>query len=212
MNSSATSSVRSAKPALELISLAKMAPDVAHRNLRALLLSSPDYFAKITSDSFKAVLRIQQNTAYESIGYVAYSPSLEQLQATIHLSDSTGYSEGDCASKEYVRFYLSYDGGLSWVDQGMSSINVCNMPGSKPLQEMVAIDISSARTLCFLERLPMVRTILSWNAPPPAEMPDWTQVWGDVLNAQIRLEHTAEPSLHPGFDCWLNPEPGCSAC
>ena len=212
MNLSAMPSTRSSKPALELISLARMAPDLAHRNLRALLLANPNYFGKITSNSFKAVLRIQQNTAYESIGYVAYSPSLEQLQATIHISESTGYSDADCVSKEYVRFYLSYDEGNSWLDQGMSSINVCNTQGPKPQQEMVAVGISSALTLCFLERLPVVRTILSWNAPPPADMPDWTPVWGDVLDAQIRLEQTQEPSLHSGFDCWLNPEPDCSAC
>jgi hypothetical protein len=205
-------SARSSKPALELISLAKMAPDLAHRNLRALLLGNPNYFGKITSSSFKAVLRIQQNTAYESIGYVAYVPSLEQLQATIHISESTGYSDADCVSKEYVRFYLSYDDGQSWLDQGMSSINVCNTQGPKPQQEMVAVDISSALTLCFLERLPVVRTILSWNAPPPADMPDWTPVWGDVLDAQIRLEQKQELSLHSGFDCWLNPETDFSAC
>jgi hypothetical protein len=212
MNSSLAFSARSAKPALELISLAKMAPDMAHRNLRALLLASPDYFGKITSNSFKAVLRIQQNTAYESIGYVTYCHSLEQLQATIHINDCTGYSDSGSASNEYVRFYLSYDDGSSWHDQGLSSISVCNFPGPKPQQETVAIGISPVRTLCFLERLPLVRTILSWNAPPPTDMPDWTPVWGDVLNAQIRHEQTEEISLRPGFDCWLRPEPGYPAC
>jgi hypothetical protein len=212
MNSSVTFSARSAKPALELISLAKMAPDMAHRNLRALLLANPNYFGKITSNSFKAVLRIQQNTAYESIGYVTYCHSLEQLQATIHINECTGYSNVDCASKEYVRFYLSYESGLSWHDQGLNSIDVCNIPGPKPQQETVAIGINSARTLCFLERLPLVRTILSWNAPPPADTPDWTPVWGDVLNAQICLEQTEEISLQPGFDCWLRSESGYPSC
>jgi hypothetical protein len=209
MNSLAMSSARSAKPALELITLATLAPDLAHRNLRALLLSNPDYFGKITSSSFKAVLRIQQNTAYESIGYVTYCQKLEQLQATINISDCSGYSEGDCASKEFVRFYLSHDGGSTWLDQGMSSINVCNMAGPKPQQETVEVSLCPALTLCFLERLPLVRTILSWNAPPPADMPDWLPVWGDVLNAQIQIEET--DSLHPGFDCWLKPETNCSA-
>lgn len=211
MNSSATSIARSAKPALELISLARMAPDIAHRNLRALLLNNPDYFGKITSNSFKAVLRIQQNTAYESIGYVAYCHEFEQLQATIHISDCTGYSDADCVSKEYVRFYLSYDGGTSWIDQGMSSISVCNMSGPKPQQETIAVGIGSASTLCSLERLHMVRTILSWNAPPPADSPDWTPVWGDVLDAQLHLERAEDVSMHTGFDCWLRPETGCPA-
>ena len=211
MNSSATMFARSEKPAFELISLATMAPDLARRNLRSLLLANPDYFGRITSSSFKAVLRIQQDTRYESIGYVAYSPSIELLQATIHLSECTGYSGAARASKEYVRFYLSYDGGSTWRDQGMSSINVRNMPGPKPQQEMVAVGISPALTLCFLERLPIVRTILSWNVPPPADMPDWTPVWGDVMNAQICLEPTEDVLVQPFFDCWLKPELGCSA-
>jgi hypothetical protein len=211
MNSSAITSARSAKPALELISLATLAPELAHRNLRSLLLANPDYFGRITSNAFKAVLRIEQNTVYESIGYVAYSPSLDQLQATIHISESSGYSDANCLSKEYVRFYLSYDGGSSWLDQGLNSVSVCNTPGPKPLQEMVAVGISPALTLCFLERPPVVRTILSWNAPPPADMPNWIPAWGDVLNAQIRLEQAEELSLHPGFDCWLEPQTRCSA-
>ena len=147
MNSSELFVARSTKPALELISLATMAPELARRNLRSLLLVDPNYFGKITSNSFKAVLRIQQDTMYESIGYVGYSPCLEQLQATIHISESTGYSDADCISKEYARFYLSYDGGLSWLDQGLSSITVCNMRGPKPLQETLSVGLSPALTL-----------------------------------------------------------------
>ncbi len=131
MNSSEIFAARSAKPALELISLATMAPELARRNLRSLLLTNPDYFGRITSNSFKAVLRIQQDTMYESIGYVGYSPRLEQLQATIHISESTGYSDADCISKEYVRFYLSYDGGMSWLDQGLSSMNCMQHAGTE---------------------------------------------------------------------------------
>jgi hypothetical protein len=211
MNSSTNWTARPGKPALKLISLATMAPELAHKNLRSLLLANPDYFDRITTDSFKAVLRIQQDTTYESIGYVSYSPSLEQLQTTIHINQNSGYSEADCISKEYVRFYLSYDGGLMWHDQGVSLIGVCNLAEPLPQQEIVAVPITTAATLCFLERLPLVRTILSWNTPPPANMPDWIPVWGDVLNSKIQLEEMQERSLHPGLEGFSNPEAGCSA-
>jgi hypothetical protein len=212
MNSSPISITRSAKPALELISLATMSPELARQSLRALLMFNPNYFAKITSDSFKAVLRIQQDTTYESIGYVGYSPNLEQLQATIHLSQSSGYSHSDGGSKEYVRFYLSYDRGLSWLDQGLSAINVWDTTGPMPRQDTVSVGITPALTFYFLDRLPVVRTILSWNAPPPADSPEWIPVWGDVLNAQICLEEMDEIPLHRGLEGFSNPETGCAAC
>jgi hypothetical protein len=185
MNSSGIS----AKPALELISLARMAPELARQNLRALLIANPDYFGRITSDSFKVVLRIQQDTTYESIGYVTYNPKEEQVQATIQINQRTGYSDAYCASKEFMRFFLSLDGGSSWLDLGLSSIDARNTPGPKPLQKTLSLGLKPIRTLCITDRLlPVVRTVLSWNTPPPAEMPQWTPVWGDVLNSRIRFE------------------------
>jgi hypothetical protein len=211
MNKSTVSAGSASKPALELISLARMAPEVARKNLRALLIANPDYFDRVTSNSFKAVLRIQQDTTYESIGYVTYNLSAEQLQATIHLNQQTGYSDGNCISKEHVRFYLSLDGGASWLDQGLSSIGVCDMPGPKPLQQRLSIGLSPVMTVCIPHPLPVVRTILSWNTPPPGETPEWIPVWGDVLNARIRFERTEAIELHPGLDGIGGPEAGFAA-
>jgi hypothetical protein len=178
-----------------------MAPELARRNLRAQLMVNPDYFGRITSNSFKAVLLIEQDTTYESIGYVTYSPCDGQLQTTIHINQKAGYSDVGYASKEYVRFFLSLNGGVSWLDQGLSTIIVCNAPGPKPVQLKLSIDLSPVMTLCVPGQLsPMVRTILSWNTPPPAEMPEWIPVWGDVLNAQIRFEGMEAIESHPGLD------------
>lgn len=196
--SEARSTARSPRPALELISLAKMPPELARRNLRVLLMANPDHFGKITDDSFKAVLRIQQDTAYESIGYVAYSPRLEQLQATININQCTGYSDscGGFNSREYVRFYLSYDDS-TWLDQGMCAIDAYNVPGPKPLQQTVTVGIGPALTFCFLKKLPSMRAILSWNSPPPPDTPHWTPVWGDVLSGQVEFDELNPIPLHP---------------
>jgi hypothetical protein len=190
MNSPVVSNIRSTKPALELISLATMTPEAARQSLRALLLSNPDYFGKITNNSFKVVLGIQRDTAYESIGHVCFDMDLEQLQATIHMNGDDGYSDEVCkgGSTEHVRFYLSYDGGSSWLDVGVNSFNVCNRPGTRPRQEAVAVGVNSTLAVSILDRLPVVRAILSWNVPPPKDMPEWVPVWGDVLDARIDLE------------------------
>src|ERR1019366_3498218 len=103
----------------EPISIGKMPPEVARQNFHALLLANPNFFGNIAESPFKPVLSILGNTEYESIGCVGYNPQLEQLRATINIKQTGGYSGGICStgSEEYVRFYLSYDGGSTWQDQ-----------------------------------------------------------------------------------------------
>jgi hypothetical protein len=182
-------SFRSVQPATELIALALLAPDVARLNLRALLLSNPDYFGKITGSTFKAVLKIERDTTFESIAGIHYSPQDETLQATIHLNRSIGYSGANCgnASQEFARFYLSYDEGSTWKDQGLQAVNVYDIKGPKPSRFTVTSDIHPARTFCFMKNLPTVRVILSWNFAPPADAPDWAPVWGEVLDRKVEI-------------------------
>jgi len=179
----------SARPALELISLAKLSPEVARQNLRALLLANPNYFGNVTGSSFKAVLHIQEDTTYERLGGFGYSPELKQLRAAITINQTEGYSGTLRAhgSEEYVRFYLSSDGGTTWQDQGMTAVKVFDAPGPKPVEHAVALEIDPEEEIS-LQNLPKVRAILSWNWAPPPDAPHWTPVWGNVLDAQIRIE------------------------
>ena len=181
--------VQSAQPALELISLARLTPEHARHNLRTLLLANPNYFGKITGSSFKAVLKIQEDTTYESISCVSYNSQFEQLQATVSINQNIGYSSPECryGSDEHVRFYLSYDDGSTWLDRGLRTVNVYDMRCRKPLEYRVSVGIGPAQTFCFMQNPPLVRAILSWNSPPPAEMPEWTPVWGNVLEIQIQI-------------------------
>lgn len=187
MNPSEISNAQSAKPALELISLATMPLEMARQNIRALLLANPDYFGKITNTAFKAVLGIQQDVTYESIGFVHYSPALRQLQVTIHMCEENGYSDDNlmCGSKEYVRFYLSIDGGVSWTGQGLGSIDVANQRGRKPQQRTLRVDADLPLAESDQDPMPVLRTILSWNVPPPEDMPEWIPLWGDVQDARL---------------------------
>ncbi|HEX4756618.1 MAG TPA: hypothetical protein VH308_01510 [Terracidiphilus sp.] len=181
--------VQSAQPALELISLARLSPEHARHNLRTLLLANPNYFGKITGNSFKAVLKIQQETTYESLACVRYNPRFEQLQATVSINQNIGYSSAQCryGSDEHVRFYLSYDGGSTWKDQGLRTVNVYDTRGRKPAEYRVSVGIGPAQTFCFMQKPPLVRAILSWNSPPPADTPEWAPVWGNVIEAQIQI-------------------------
>lgn len=192
------SAVQSTRPALDLIELARLSADTARANLRALLLKNPNYFGRITGSSFKAVLGIQEDTTYECLNWVGYNPQNEVLEAVITLNQREGYSGKSRVhgSVEYLRFYLSFDGGSSWQDQELRAARVFDAPGSESRDHLLTAKISPAQTFCFMRRLPRVRAILSWNAAPPPDAPEWTPVWGNVTEAQIRLDEFSGASLN----------------
>ena len=188
-----------AQPALELISLARLSPDLARHNLRALLLADPHHFGNITANSLKAVLNIQRDTTFESLARVGYDPQLEQLYATLYIKQSRGYSCNVSArgSEEYVRFYVTCDGGATWQDQGLRTVRVFDMPGQKPLEYPVTLQINPTNEFFPVENLARVRAILSWNSPPPAGTPHWTPLWGNVVDTEIEVDDFERNTLTP---------------
>jgi hypothetical protein len=180
----------STQPALELIALAQLSPDQARQRLRTLLLANPNYFGKVPPSSFMAVLKIQEDTTYECISKVGYDSQSEQLIASIEIKQAFGYT-GDAfihGSEESVRFYLSFDGGSSWLDQGMRSLTVFDVRSPRPLAQRVTLEVISAEDLCSQKTLPKIRAILSWNSPPPAGAPNWTPVWGNVVESDLQFD------------------------
>ena len=182
----------SLQPALELIYLATLQPEEASRNLRHLLLANPNYFANLPENSFKVVLNIHDDTRYESLGRISYIPLLGQLYASIKLNKDHGYSflVGEPNSREYVRFYLSYDRGTTWYDQGLTAINVSDEPGARPRIHLVTRQISMPEGAQNTGDTPIVRATLSWNTPPPSDVPDWTPLWGNVVETEIQPVET----------------------
>ena len=180
----------STKPALELIALAQLSPQLACQRLRALLLVNPNYFRNVPPSSFKAVLNIQEDTTYESLSNVTYDPLFQTLRAAITMKQPNGYSDNalNNGSEEFVRFYVSYDGGLRWLDQGMRLVNVFDAQALRPRTFDVTQQIIPLDELSIPGVLPKVRAILSWNAPPPTLAPDWKPVWGNVVECSIRMQ------------------------
>lgn len=179
----------SLQPALELIYLATLEPKQASKSLRKLLLNNPNYFAHLTENSFKVVLNINGDTNYESLGCVRYIPLLDRVYASINIKQDTGYSfcVGTRISGEYVRFYLSYDRGVTWHDKGMSAVNVVDEPGEKPRMYLVTRKIHMRGDDACAGDVALVRAILSWNSPPPPDAPQWTPLWGNVAETSIQL-------------------------
>lgn len=181
-------STPSLQPALELIYLATLEPEQASECLRKLLLHNPNYFSNLAENSFRIVLNLNGDTAYESLGCVRYIPLLDQVYASINLKRDIGYSFhlGQPNSREYVRFYLSFDRGLTWLDKGISVVNVVDQPGEKSRLHLVTKKIDLLKDYAGAEVV-MVRAILSWNSIPPSDAPEWSPLWGNVAETQIRI-------------------------
>jgi len=155
---------------------------------RSLILQNPNFFGNLKGSAFKAVKSIASNTTYEELKCVGFQPQLNRLEAVVWVKQAAGYSGGICTagSPEYVRFWLSFDDGATWQDQGMESFTAYDIPGDQPLEYAVSLAITPRRRLCFRENLPLVRAILSWSAPPTD--PLTPPVWGNVLDTRIQIE------------------------
>ena len=161
---------------------------------RALLLTNPNYFGNLKNSKLEAVNKIVGNITYEELKCVGYQPQQQKLEAVVHVYQKNGYETDICGigTPEYVRFYLSYDDGNSWVDQGLTSFQSYNIPegteGAKYLEYAVSLKVDPKRKFCFQNPIIKVRAILSWNAIPPTNQANWLPVWGNVIEEQIFVE------------------------
>ena len=161
---------------------------------KTLLLANPNYFGTLEDFPLDPVVPISGNTYYEELACVGYHPQREQLEGVVYVYNPTGYGTDICGlgTPEFVRFYLSFDNGATWQDQGMTSFQAYNIPegtdGSKFLEYAVSLKVDPPRKFCFVENVIRVRAILSWNDPPPANQPNWPPVWGNVREVPILVE------------------------
>lgn len=164
--------------------------EMERQQFRSLLVSNPNYFGNLEGSDFQAVSNISGNTTYETLKCVGLYPEFDLLEAIVYINQTAGYGGDLCSNgtTEYVRFYLSYDDGATWEDQGVTGFKAQDIPGPKPLEYAVQLKISPKKYLCFKENLPKVRAILSWEIEPPANSPNWTPVWGNHLDGRVQID------------------------
>lgn len=177
----------------EAVATGKRVP-MERAHFRALLLSNPNYFGNLPVSEFTPVSPIQSNKTYEEIGCVGFQPQAKRLDAVVYVKEPFGYGGGICTNgtQEHVRFYISFDNGVSWIDQGYASFNVYDVPqgtaGPKRLEYAVSVPCGPKQKLCFLPSTIRARAILSWNQIPPPNQPNWIPVWGEVHNTNIQID------------------------
>jgi hypothetical protein len=165
--------------------------ELERHNFQALVLANPNYFGNVKGGP-KPVKPMTANVSYEELKCVGFNPQMGRIEAVVHIKKDYGYKGGVCSngSPEYVRFFLSFDNGATWEDLGSQSFKAFDISGKKPLEYAVTqkVDQSKWRKRCSIENLPKLRAILSWNQLPPADDPDFSPVWGNVLNARIQID------------------------
>jgi hypothetical protein len=175
-------------------SIAQVPKERAH--FRALLVGNPNYFGNVAKSAFAPVLAIGGNTTYEELKCVGFHPQANRLDAVVFVKQPWGYGGDVCSAgtPEYVRFYLSFDGGAHWVDQGYTSFTAYDVPagatGGRRLEYAVSLSSTPPKKWCTVPNVILCRAILSWNDVPPADTPDHVPVWGNVHDTHIQVDPT----------------------
>jgi hypothetical protein len=162
-------------------------------HFRALLAANPNYFGNVVESPLPPIAPKQGDTTFEEIGCVGFHPQSRRLDAVVFVTEQFGYGGGICTkgSQECVRFYLSFDNGASWVDQGAASFTVYDVPqvsDRRRLEYAVSVPCSPPEKFCLFPNVLLARAILSWDHCPPANRPHWQPVWGEVHNTHIQVQ------------------------
>lgn len=173
--------------------LGKRRPDLERveperAQFKSLLLQNPNYFGTLVVSPFKPQKAIQGNTTYEQLVCLGLDPPYDRLEGVIQVKQTSGYGGDICGpgTREYVRFFVDlHDNGV-WHDVGVSSVNVYDIPGPKPLCYAVQRDFSPYLKFCTVENIVKVRAILQWSVPPPSD-PTYVPVWGNAVNVQVQI-------------------------
>jgi hypothetical protein len=163
--------------------------EVERKQFRNLILANPNYFGNLKLSKFQAVKPLQGNTTYEEMICVGLNPPYDRLEAVLQVKKDVGYGGEICSqgTREYVRFYVDlFDNGV-WHDVGVTSVQVHDIPGEKPICYAVRRDFSAFKKFCAFENIVKVRAILQWNSAPPANTPDYPPVWGNVVEVQVQI-------------------------
>jgi hypothetical protein len=153
-----------------------------------ILLENPNYFGTLSDSAFKPVKVFNSNTTYEELVCVGLQPEMDRLEAVINLKRPNGYGGDICSagSYEYVRFFVDLHNNGVFHDVGVTSVNVHDIPGTKPLCYAVYLDFTSIKKLCTASNVVKVRAVLSWNAVPSSN-PNVLPVWGNRVDGEVQV-------------------------
>jgi hypothetical protein len=140
------------------------------------------------------------NTGYEELKCVGLNRDLSVLHGAVHIKRSFGYGGDLChrGSREYIAFYMDFGGG--WQYMGTTSVGVHDIPqpnGGLWYNAALPVSLTQHQQEWCRTGKARVRAILSWNAPPPPNQPNYVAPWGDWEECWVEIRPLPE-GVQPG--------------
>ena len=181
----------------EYLSSVKSATELASASKRFKLLSDARKKLyetyEVSSEKTAAQLPSGGNTFYEKLECVGYYPQERRLEAVLTLNRQYGYGgglpSGFNGSKEYVSFYVDWNGDGNFDDfsEAVCSSYVQVFDLGPQYQPKVCYAVYRDIIPPIQQQIGSVitvRAILSWNSKPTG--PNFRPFWGNVVECNIR--------------------------
>ena len=169
-------------------------PDVFLAGNQSALQSLGLTSDEVTSLVDKLQLTTNGDTSFEELECVGLRPSRDVLEGVLTIKKQNGYSGSLCGngSTEYVAFWMNFGDGAGFRYVGTATVAVHDLktiPG-QGLQYAVSVktDLSKWRVPCEVgPRVALLRAILSWEAAPPQNDPNYVPTWGNRVECRVQL-------------------------
>jgi hypothetical protein len=153
---------------------------------------------KDIKDLIDILIKTDGDTSYEELKCVGFKPGKDLLEAVFTVKKKAGYSGSLCkeGSTEYVAFWMDFNDGNGWtyIDTATMQVHDLQQVKKEGVQYAVYVKKNLSKYLVPCEagaRIVKVRAILSWEAPPPPNNPNYVPTWGNREECLVQLR--------PGF-------------
>jgi hypothetical protein len=178
--------------ALQLVSAPAAAADFFLSNTSAL--SSLGLNQVEFGDLVGKIFSTDGDTTFEELKCVGLYPEIDTLEAVLTIKKNNGFSGSLCqkGSTEYVAFWIDFADGAGFTYMGTSSVNVHDLKQVRANGVQYAVflksNLSQRLVPCLAgARVVRLRAILSWEAPPPPNNPNFVPVWGNREECRVQL-------------------------
>lgn len=133
------------------------------------------------------------NVEWEELECLGLDYNTESLVASIRIKKRSGYSGDLCddGSKEYVAFWIDWDGKCEWeyLDTVQLNVHDIDLPaGGLCYQVALPLDANFHRKTCSNPNVVRVRAVLSWNTRPSEVNPDALNFYGNRVDSHVQIK------------------------
>jgi hypothetical protein len=176
----------------------RRAPEERTRFLE-LVEKNPNYFGTVPDAGLAPGQEKQFDTTFEELKCIGLLPEANFLEALLQVKLPFGFLGDLCTggSKEYVRFFIDWNGDGDFVDfnedVGVVSADVYDIPQVEEFHLCYALGetFRALRATCKRPYVVRARAILSWQVPPTG--PNFVPVWGNVVECWVQVKPTVPP-------------------